>query len=522
MANQSKVPAALLRKGPRALLGTVTALLMLAWLPAMARAQDDLTVYRPATPQGKAATTVRAKKPSSTASYVADYAGYQAPAAGSEQSPSVPTEVIAPPAPEPRKAGKPASAMPNSAAPSSNARPQVVPNYDGPPPPNMGQPGAMMGRPGVMFDGQGPGAPYAEGAGGCSTCGGGGGGGEGCDDCGWEGSEFWNGPWVPLFRPLHDRVYVKADYLLWTTRGDSVPALASDAPLPSTVYFGDTTLNNDARSGGRFVLGGWLDPCRIAAFEVNYAYVGQAITNTELSTIDNPNLQRPFYNVLTGLQDSYVLSDGGTMSIQNSTEYYTMEMLIRRRLFDSCGAEFDVLAGYRFGSLSDDISINSVDANATINDRFSAQNRFNGVDIGVSARVRRCYWTVDTWLKLGVGSTHSEVNISGDSTLGTAREGGMLALSTNSGKYSQDMFTVMPELGVNLGYDLTQHLRGTVGYTFTYWSRVARAGAQIDPNLNPNYFPPQTTSPGAAFPRFPMATTDFWAQGLSLGIEYQF
>ena len=49
----------------------------------------------------------------------------------------------------------------------------------------------------------------------------------------------------------------------------------------------------------------------------------------------------------------------------------------------------------------------------------------------------------------------------------------------------------MPELGVTLGYQLNPCWRATLGYTFIYWSRVARAGDQIDRDINPDLFPPE-------------------------------
>ena len=39
-----------------------------------------------------------------------------------------------------------------------------------------------------------------------------------------------------------------------------------------------------------------------------------------------------------------------------------------------------------------------------------------------------------------------------------------------------DSAAVQYELGVTLGFDLTERLQATFGYTFMYWSRVARPG----------------------------------------------
>ena len=107
-------------------------------------------------------------------------------------------------------------------------------------------------------------------------------------------------------------------------------------------------------------------------------------------------------------------------------------------------------------------------------------------------------------MKLALGSTHSRVAIDGTTTTtvpGTVPvtyAGGILAQPTNIGVYEQDFFSVMPELGVAVGYDLTCRLRVTCGYTILYWSKVARPGDQIDTELNPSQFPPGRLLVGAA------------------------
>jgi hypothetical protein len=59
----------------------------------------------------------------------------------------------------------------------------------------------------------------------------------------------------------------------------------------------------------------------------------------------------------------------------------------------------------------------------------------------------------------------------------------------------------------------------TVGYNFLYWSRVARPGEQIDLDVNPDLLPPEEQFAGATRPRFEFRDTDFWAQGIRVGLE---
>jgi hypothetical protein len=50
---------------------------------------------------------------------------------------------------------------------------------------------------------------------------------------------------------------------------------------------------------------------------------------------------------------------------------------------------------------------------------------------------------------------------------------------------------------------------------------VVRAADQIDLNVNPNLLPPAVDPPGQLSPTFAFHKTDFWAQGLSVGLDYR-
>jgi hypothetical protein len=65
-------------------------------------------------------------------------------------------------------------------------------------------------------------------------------------------------------------------------------------------------------------------------------------------------------------------------------------------------------------------------------------------------------------------------------------------------------------------------VRATVGYTFTYWSQVARAGEQISLDVNPTFLDPEAEFSGPLRPAFAFRYTDFWAHGLNVGVEARF
>ena len=114
----------------------------------------------------------------------------------------------------------------------------------------------------------------------------------------------------------------------------------------------------------------------------------------------------------------------------------------------------------------------------------------------------RGQFSLDLLMRMAIGSTHQSVLIDGSTTISgssvstaiTSQDatGGLLAQRTNIGEYTRNRFAVVPELGVTLGYAMTPQWRATLGYTFLYWSSVVRPGDQIDRNVNPNLFPPET------------------------------
>ncbi len=75
-------------------------------------------------------------------------------------------------------------------------------------------------------------------------------------------------------------------------------------------------------------------------------------------------------------------------------------------------------------------------------------------------------------------------------------------MDSNIGGYSRDCFVVIPQFGVQLGYQFTCNLRGFVGYDFLYWAQVARAADQINLNVNGNNIPGFAVPPPAPVPTF--------------------
>jgi len=87
---------------------------------------------------------------------------------------------------------------------------------------------------------------------------------------------------------------------------------------------------------------------------------------------------------------------------------------------------------------------------------------------------------------------------------------------------------VMPEVGLTLGFYITQNLRFGIGYNLLYLNNVIRPANLIDTNLdatkipnfplNPAPAPLTTNRPSAQ----PFRTTDIAIQGLTFSLNWAF
>jgi hypothetical protein len=374
----------------------------------------------------------------------------------------------------------------------------------------------------------------------------------GCDPC---VGGAWR-PCVTLCFPQNG--WVSLEYLGWAQRGmrlpplittnvGAIPAQGQAGVLggPTRVLFGGEEVLDDGFSGGRLQFGLWLDRCHTWAVAAEYFELGSRTQSFSGNSNAYPVLARPFFNTLTGQQDSQLVSypnfATGNLNAQATSSLVGGSFHLRHQtgcgsgcgrglLCDGCSmfhSRTDTLFGYRYLQLDESVSIaeNLVGTGPgqsfRINDRFRTFNQFNGFDMGMAYNRQRGCWSADLLVRLAIGNTRQRVDINGNTSINgaAAQQGGLLAQTTNIGSYSRDQFTVLPEFGAGVGYQLTHNLRLKAGYTLIFWSNVVRPGDQIDMDVNPNLFPP-AVSGGTSRPQFQFVDSDYWVQGVNLGAEY--
>jgi hypothetical protein len=83
----------------------------------------------------------------------------------------------------------------------------------------------------------------------------------------------------------------------------------------------------------------------------------------------------------------------------------------------------------------------------------------------------------------------------------------------------------VPEGGISVGVRFTPHIQAMAGYSFLWWNRVVRPGAQIDPGVNGSLVPVSQqfgTGTGPARPTFTFNDESFWMHAITLGLEFAY
>jgi hypothetical protein len=336
---------------------------------------------------------------------------------------------------------------------------------------------------------------------------------------------------------------------MWTVKNGSTPPLVTQnlfpgalpvIGVPGTQVVAGGTQDYDIRSGGKFTVGFGL-PCLGVDFglETTYFFLGDRSHMAAFASPGTPSLGRPFVDVgpaLSGFANNanaeLVALQGvvaGGVVVKTSSTLWGLEENFRQPI--CCGPNYkvDFLGGFRYLQLDESLviaenltALQGGGGTFVVADRFHTRNDFYGASAGVEGEMNLRRWFVGGTFKLGMGDMHEVVNIDGStfsSNSGLARGGLLTQVGSNIGRYTTDRFAILPEAGVKIGYNFTDHLRGYVGYDVIYVSNVVRPGDQVDVNVNPTLLPGNGPRSGPLLPAFQMRTTDFWAQGANFGLE---
>jgi hypothetical protein len=351
--------------------------------------------------------------------------------------------------------------------------------------------------------------------------------------------------------------------LSWAVKGSGTPPLvARDLPgtprasvgVPGTpgqqIVYGGPGFNGGLRSGFRFDAGLWLDECRQWAISGDIFALASVTDVGRFSSLGDPPLTRPFVNSITGLPAAELVSFPGSLAgavtVNARNTFWGAGAFLQRNLcceYDACdpcdlhGYRADAQFGYRTYHLTDDLRIREdllstneqrvpPGTRITVNDRFRTENRFHGALFALSGTAHCGGWVVRGRAGASLGTLSRELLVEGSTVVQvpggapSARVGGLLAQSTNIGRYRSDTFTVVPELALTVGYRLARGVEVYGGYTWVYLPNVWRAGDQIDPRVDPAQLAGAASAGALPAPRF--ASTNAFVQGFNAGVALRY
>lgn len=330
--------------------------------------------------------------------------------------------------------------------------------------------------------------------------------------------------------------FASFEFLMWATQGPAAPAVVTTGPallgpalagapgVPGTVVlFGGSRVVNDLRPGFRFDFflpvaadGKWGVGTRFEMLGASADSFAAVADGTSVINLPGTTGILP-----VPLPIGFPALTAGTVTASTHTNYLGGDLHLRRNLWAGDAVRLDGLVGYRYMHLGDRIASSWDTFGATApppfggrvmaDDGVRTRNDFNGGLLGLAPSANFGRLSVAGRLAVALGGTSSERDVTRTRVVVPGlTNGGLLGLTpvtvlnvaANDG---QSDFAVAPEAGLKFGWRATDSLHLTAGYSFQYWSRVRRAQEHFDQ---------------AGFTA--NGTTDFWAQGLSLGAELRY
>jgi hypothetical protein len=355
-----------------------------------------------------------------------------------------------------------------------------------------------------------------------------------------------------------------AEYLLWYFPDQNDPiVIADDGSLEKRTLAAvrDQSSDGGMWPGVQVSLGYWfLEPSyfmpnagiRTFGVETKFFVLGERSRTAQNDT--SPTIIRPFFDLNSRQESGFVVAAPGlatgSIAARSEMSMWGAEFNFWKNVgcvdpYNVCSVS--VMAGYRFMEMDPQIEIHQTTVfnqnlaafpaflpfagnRLQVNDVFAVRNRFNGGQLGVRGTVLFERFTLDGTFKLALGCNEQEIHIEGNQ-LRTLANGtnltspaGVLALASNSGRYQQNKFSQIPELNLGLSCPILSCLTLRFDFTAFYWSKILRAGEQIDKVIDVTQIPNDPLAAGAVptglgRPMVPFAQSGLWVLGVGLGAE---
>lgn len=393
------------------------------------------------------------------------------------------------------------------------------------------------------------------------------------------GVDPYCGPGGAPSGPPEPMWWFNGEYLMWFLESQPVPfpLLTTSSPVdlgilgqPTTgILFGGGDIGYNVTSGFRLNLGSWLTGTQRLGWEV----VGMSTENdsVDFDAVSGsqgvPLFARPFVNSATGIPTAQLVAfpqfAAGFVRIKAESQAWGTEANMMVNLFRSTPGSssrswtVNWLCGFRYFQIQESVRINTTSqllpgttapfaglflaapAEIGVTDYFETRNGFYAGQVGLQTTIEKGRWMCSLGGKVALGDNNQRLDVLGQSTARfgpsdpitgdppelVGVQGGLLANVGNIGRYRSDQFAVLPEMTCRLGYQLTPNATIFCGCNLLYMSDVARAGAQINPVINPALVPTSGAFGQGGFignNPITMREEDVWIKGLNFGFRLRY
>lgn len=338
-----------------------------------------------------------------------------------------------------------------------------------------------------------------------------------------------------------DQWFGSLELLTMFRGGDRLPVLvttgADDATADSQPLFGGQTLLDEITAGGRITIGTWIDPQHCRSLVLRGWTATEADFGFFSNQDQNPVLGLPFFNSGDGTDDVQIVASpdraNGSVTANGSSNVFGGDLSVRQHWFGRYGANVDLLYGYQYMRLSEDLTLNRssvsladdfapVGSILSVTDAFDIDNEFHGGQFGIAGHYREGCWSFSSLAKVGFGSLRRRAELSGETLtsidgLNAVDPQGIHVRDSNSGVTEDNTFGWVPELDFSLGYHKFPNYELTIGYHIIAMTDALRVSGALDPNLASNLTDPLV---GPANPVADFRFDTFYVQGIHFGIQY--
>jgi hypothetical protein len=345
-----------------------------------------------------------------------------------------------------------------------------------------------------------------------------------------------------------------SETLLWFGQASNAPPLLATAATgivpavgqPADILVGGTNgISSGLLPGYRFSGGFYFGPEQKLGLSGRVFGLIRNSQSTTAASDGTTSIGLPYFDVNAGNESTFLLAFptapfdySGGATVTTDLELIAAEPSLRFLIGRSHDHKVELLGGYTFLRMNDSLTVNSqVTSDAignlvpqgtveTLTDSFRTSNTFHGGHLGLETSILRRRLSLSTLAKVSLGNFSQRSIISGSTeevqpapAVPATYVGGLYAQQSNIGTITRDQFGFIPELGLKGGFLLRENLQLTAGYTFLYLSNVARAGEQIDRNIDITQR--LGGAPGTS-PAAQLRDGSMWLQGLDLGVNWTF